>query len=151
MREIKFRGKVSDEPNEWVIGYLIDDETIYQKVGHENSKCCECGSFSVDRETIGQYIGLKDKNGKEIFEGDIVNAQYFFENYDPYTLGAFEDEGEITGKIIFDLDGFRIVDKDDEGRQVPLSMLEDSEVQVEVLGNVYDNLELLEGKDDVKD
>lgn len=138
MKEIEFRG-YSKRFGRWLIGFLIGDNKIREfgipDKGHEVLH-------------ISQYTGLKDKNGRKIFEGDIVNAQYFFENYDPYTLGAFEDEGEITGKIIFDLDGFRIVDKDDEGREVGLSMIEDSEVQMEVIGNIWDNPELLEGKDE---
>lgn len=67
-RIIKFRGKVSDEPNEWVYGYLTSENTICQEKENKYTKCCGIGIFIVDKETIGQFIGLLDKNGVEIYE-----------------------------------------------------------------------------------
>ena len=82
-------------------------------------------------ETVGQYTGLTDKNGRKIFEGDIVegNSEYFTYTH-PY------------GKVVYD-GGQYLISFDD--------VLEDIEClgawanDVEIIGNIYDNPGLLEG------
>lgn len=71
MREIKFRGKRLDN-GEWIEGDLLrmlDHWFIFPDPAPEG-----IDKYAVDPATVGQYTGLKDKNGKEIYEGDVIRS-----------------------------------------------------------------------------
>ena len=140
-----FRGKRIDN-GEWVIGNCIDDGVTGQvfihtvgnsvnesdKVGEEG--CLQFVAFEVAPATICQCTGLKDKNGKLIFEGDVVRHYNNPSNPDHY----------VTGLVYFkqNKSAFR--------RTSPL--YEDVVISIncdyEIIGNKFDNPELLEGSHD---
>ena len=122
MREILFRGKRKDN-GDWHEGEDIMRNTIRGKV------ClAKIGEdwISVDPETVGQYTGLLDKNGNKIFEGDIVR----------------DTETSDVGKICFDTDTARFVI---EFEKMIVDFSDYNNGDVEVIGNIHDNHELLEG------
>jgi len=92
MREIKFRAK--DMSGEWVYGDLIHKRTA---PGEAMIRCKQGIESDVDIETIGQYTGLKDKNGKEIYEGDIVLTPFI----DPIFGDLVGEELCVEREVVF--------------------------------------------------
>ena len=143
MREILFRGK-SKETGEWIAGYLIiADERwfilITDNIQTYSFTCLKDGEYifgkfiEVIPESIGQYTGLTDKNGKKIFEGDIVK----------------DEQAQMLGKVVYATaaDGFDgmagfMVDDIDDGLQNYNGFWH----LVEGIGNIHDNPELLESE-----
>ena len=82
-------------------------------------------------ETVGEYTGLLDKNDKKIFEGDILRATY-------------DGDAERIYEVIFYNGGYKMRTKDCETMYD--YSIHDDHPEFEVIGNIYDNPELLEGK-----
>lgn len=120
MREILFRGKNS-LTGKWVEGFLVKTGDNFQILTQD-----DLISFDVVPETVGQYTGLTDKNGEKIFEGDIVTMPR-------YGKGKHKSAVYFAGGK-FAVDGSNYCFKD----ICPRNM--------EVIGNIYDNRELLVGK-----
>ena len=138
MREILFRGKRKDT-GEWVYGYLgvfKGISQIYVPFTEEEEKENEGHIFSaigglwhtVFLETVGQYTGLTDKNGKRIFEGDIVKMLY-------------KDDLAEIGPIMWSDVDLRYKFASSDGTAYSF----DCTATLEVIGNIHDNPELLKG------
>ena len=146
MREILFRGKRKDN-GEWVCGDLIHHDG-YVAIWDKNASYVE--DFEVIPETVGQCIyDLTDKNGKNIFEGDILHyecsdviAAVKFGLYtltDKFTNSIFEAYGFYTEFSEIDIGGTK------EKVQESMSKLEsDQDLGCEVIGNIHDSLEFKE-------
>lgn len=147
MREILFRGKYSKKSPDWIEGSFHRDEDTniceiayryYKKEGETKAGIWVYGV--VDPETVGQYTGLKDKNGKKIFEGDIVR------------LTDEHNEMEWTAVVVFgnpngDYNwGWQLndIEEFDGNKDILLWVdMEELGVYCEIIGNIYDNPELI--------
>lgn len=132
-REILFKAKQLDN-DEWVEGYYRADPDLdihficgWDYYTSENGLEREPFEYEINQETICQYTGLTDKNGRKIWENDIVSDERTF------TLAAvkwFDD----------DYAGWHLYDNLIGEQQVTYG----SWGECEVIGNVFDNMELLE-------
>ena len=141
MREYLFRGKRKDN-REWIYGSLIIDNNKYYITVQINypmptdkytvyTDDYSVMMYEVDPETVGQYTGLKDKNGIKIYEEDIV----------------IDREDEVIGKIVWNKEEasfyFSILFEKGTYEEEKLNDWVD---EIEVIGNIYDNPELLKGE-----
>ena len=136
-REILFRGKRTDN-GEWAYGYLAGKSVIAGGgEGIDEDYFNTQFWYKVDPETVGQFIGLTDKNGTKIFEGDIVSILYpraSFEKQIPSTIGVV--------RYLDCLPRFMIMGGV-EPNCVAISSFCNTGEEWEVIGNIYDNKELL--------
>ena len=152
MGEILFRGKRVDN-GEWVEGSLITD--VFYRVGEGNKNSIpyilsvsgidydswedlddDYGLYEVDPDTVGQYTGLTDKNGKKIFEGDIIKIFPDCDYLDDYDISK-----------VYSYNGIFCVDYHvDDFDSTALGFLESyiPDCAFEIIGNIHDNPELLE-------
>ena len=135
IREVIFRGKRTDN-GKWVKGYLYITHTGAHEIGSYDAEInIERFTFDVIPETVGQYTGLTDKNGVRIFEGDIVR-------YAERRLGG--EDVSVAFPVTFDEGGFcahhYFLNNWLRNGLGGNTKLED----IEVIGNIHDNPELLQ-------
>ena len=142
MREILFRGKRIDN-GEWVYGFpffeYFSDGSVKNAyilaAGYDSVSCFTANvRYSVIPETVGQFTGLTDKNGKKIFEGDVIERRLLptkrictksiVKYAEPHAAFAIND---INGNVIEDY----------------LDSILRMNFEIEIIGNIYDNPELL--------
>ena len=147
MRESLFRGKRKDN-GEWICGDLLQDVesgicaiVSYVNLGgniHDLSESC---IFAVIPEIVGQYTGLTDKNGVKIFEGDIVKGTA----YSATRIGVIVWIDEISSFGVRYVNAPNPTAWDWENSSILrcVSLGKTDEFAAEVIGNIYDNPELL--------
>lgn len=146
MREILFRGKAinrdigyhrtSYKNGDWVYGLVIKLYNERFELPAEMTNVNGVSGIEVDYKTIGWYTGLTDKNGKKIFEGDIIK----YKNTDGIKFNGVALT--VIGKVVYNEKNasFAISGKDKIGAKhydyFPIK-------NIEVIGNIHDNPELL--------
>ncbi|HAA6857381.1 TPA_asm: hypothetical protein GHH11_14810 [Listeria monocytogenes] len=131
MREIEFRGKRIDNC-EWIYGSLMQFEDSATFIFADERKGASTLTYAhfiinnmhaIDEKTVGQYTGLKDKNSKKIFEGDV----------------GWDEHNECYGVVKFEEGKFLYV-----WENIVEDLWEVADV-IEICGNIHENPELLEG------
>lgn len=139
MREIKFRG-FSETLNKWVIGVPYFSEGNWWILVDENTKSEDIGtgSYFVDKNSIGQYIGLKDKNDTEIYKDDLLQD-------DKSRLFQVVEDIRIshTGYLMCCIKNKSENDHIQIGRFYEFYSWLYPDNSLEIIGNIYENPELL--------
>lgn len=140
MREILFRGKRKDN-GEWVcwtsMGKLQFSQRGKLMSGTIGLTDWAYELLEIDDDTVGQYIGMNDKNGKRIFEGDVVAQNWYSYN---------EPTNDSFGEVLFCESDCSFSVLDVERREVDaLGRCGEYHWEIEVIGNIHDNPELLKG------
>ena len=132
MRKILFRGKTLD--GFWVRGDLVRTNPCEYHIVtadlDDYNNIVFSFEYFVDYKTVGQYTGLSDKNGKGIFEGDILKYQRGFDRYDSMIVVWNENTASLVMAYSSDMYYYET--------------LMNTHMYCEVIGNIHDNPELME-------
>ena len=132
MREIKCRGKRLDN-GEWIEGDLLrmlDHWFIFPDPAPEG-----IDKYAVDPATVGEYTGLKDKNGKEIYEGDVIRSPLSEDKTRPHRIFYHTGNAAFMGALV-------------DRKELCYLRLDQNWIykfEKVVLGNIHDNPELQKG------
>lgn len=155
MREIIFRGMRIDN-GQWIWGDFISSASYPKRAWITECKTifdmeiCEIGVCEVGTSTVGQYTGLTDKNGVKIFEGDIVSAKnnicgetYRFLVEFGVCGGVENAEHPVGFPCFFFKEATGVIPSEYMMRKDPVYFM--NAYKCEVIGNAYDNPELISG------
>lgn len=132
-REILFRGKLLNG-GKWSYGNLVVKLSGVSIITPDDTPLGKYGQ--VDQITVGQYTGLTDKNGKKIFEGDIIKTKKYGRDMGHSNMNGFDIFTVIYEPCSFFLDN--------KNRRFVLA--DDGFSKFEIIGNIHDNPELLGGE-----
>jgi uncharacterized phage protein (TIGR01671 family) len=159
MREILFKAKRIDN-GKWVEGYYLKDQ--YHRGGKDiifyrkDSDRFTVYTDIIDIETLCQFTGLCDKNGKKIWENDVLMCHGNSEDLAKAVFGEFGVRDIGTGSIVDKVTGwhYEIIPTDEISRfepfcwSMPLTEYYIDRCEMEVVGNIFDNPELLQEESD---
>lgn len=146
MRTIKFRG--TNLNGEWVYGFYVEEERQTLNGFEKKYFIVNDGHDYVKPETVGQFTGLHDKDGKEIYEGDMLRLRLRFGLLVPDEETCYADEVNYAiYQVIYDVANMRfdtvLVSYTGEFKPRAFNMLVWSLRAYSVIGNIHDNPELL--------
>lgn len=142
MREIKCRG-YNEEYDKWIIGSYVDGY-IVNEVVESNEEYIVIGKWApVDVESVGQCTGVKDKNGVEIYEGDVcrLSNDTYYSNHYFNTL----DDWKMVTRAVWEDQSFKFQDVTDRHASLFFFEADQDSMEIKIIGNIYENKELMEG------
>lgn len=149
MREILFRGKCLDT-GEWVTGSpWVFSEPMNKAIivhgmgtiGEEDGNTRYCDTYEVDPDTIGEFTGLYDANGKKVFEGDVLKISRKLDGMGTYYIPPLEYPVKVAVKWDLCAWMWETIEQDRYYISFPNAWCH---FDYEVVGNIHDNPELLE-------